>query len=216
MKNTLHALSGFSLLFSSVCSSQGATVVSNLDEATNGTQNIADPQAIRFTTGPGPGWIIDAINVRMTKADSTSEILTVTINEEDRGFPATTNSGLGLQSVSSTGTIDLAFTQISLASGDPATLAPNTPYWLVFGGPSGAGGPASTASWAFTNSADETGWSIDQQRIQELNGPGTGWSLTDPGTNSAYLFSIEASPIPEPSSLSLLGLCGVALLRRRR
>lgn len=216
MKNTLHALSGFSLLFSSVCSSQGATVVSNLDEATNGTQNIEDPQAIRFTTGPGPGWTIDAITVRMNKTGSASENLAVDIREEVNGFPTNINSGQGFElNFSSTGTIDLTFSNIRLSNGDRATLDPNTPYWLVFAGPDGSGGgPASTTSWAFTDSADQTGWSIDHQRLQEPGGPGSGWNVA--GTNSAYLFSIEATAIPEPSSLALLGLCGLGLLRRRR
>jgi hypothetical protein len=110
--------------------------------------------------------------------------------------------------------------QITMTAPTNFTLAAGNGYWLVFSDTTlGIFGRTALVATASTSYTSASGFSIPSTRSMfgALSDNPTGGQVTfyNIGSNIEK-FSVTASPAPEPASLVLMGLGGIALLHRRR
>jgi hypothetical protein len=105
-----------------------------------------------------------------------------------------------------------------------ATLSPNTMYWIVMTSTGGSGGSYvgqmdTAASPVFTTAIN--GWAVDFSHDTALSfNSGASWSTFNYGFNGMFIFSVDATPVPEPATwAAVLGLASFAMaggMRRQR
>jgi len=194
--------------------SQAATVmaVSNFDNAYNGSSvvfggNFAGKEykAVSFTTG---------------NLDTQFESLSYF--SQNIG-PSQTSVDIYDASGSTPGSLYFTLSSPSGSTGDQETLtgsgllSANTTYFAVFTA-TNSGDAATTTDPAQTDGPDTSisgsGWSIGDKMFTADKTDLTSW--TQSTTTSAPRLQINVSVVPEPSSLALLGLGGLALILRRK
>lgn len=174
--------------------------ISNLP-GNDGTQsaglNALRLKGMSFTTD-GSAWILDSAVLRLNTTTDDNPVLT--LNADAGTAPGAILATFGNPGSFGTGIDNYTFTL-------GTALNPNTKYWLVFGQPAGgaidwkASSPAQTPSGLWTHSGS----------VFTTNG-GTTWSTSSILTT----YELNATVVPEPATLTLLGAGLVALAARRR
>jgi hypothetical protein len=175
-------------------------IVSNLADATGGAESVEgnDAQIVaqEFVTG------------------SLSETLGDVIVHV--GFASGTLVAQGELTANNGGTIGADLTSLSFpaspVSGDVTltptsqiTLAANTGYWVILS----AGTGSADYAWNYTNTSSS---SLPNDAVS-TDGGSMFFYNQNPGT---VQLEIDSATVPEPASLGILTISGIALLRRRR
>lgn len=186
---------------------QGQVAVSNLGEPDAGfgpTVNAGFFEAMSFTTGPGPGWQVASVDLRLYASGSTPGTLSVSLNADSSGQPGAQIAALN------TGTTPTSLANYSYTPGGAVTLAASTIYWVVAQGT----GIADGYGWVVTNtSTAETGmagWTIEDWFANSTDG-GSTWNVGIPPSKFAVRL------VPEPLgcvALTSAALLGLAVGRR--
>ena len=173
---------------------------------------------MQFTTGSGSDWNLDSVVLNLGTfefaAGSAGGSIDVVLAADLGGLPGAT-----LALFPSAAPI-AAEEGITLAPTTMTILSPATSYWIVASADVG-----DEYQWNFSEDLGETGlpgWSIGDSTLGGY--PAGEWTqLTLPGlpggsdVTPASLFQVNATAIPEPSTLAIIGLTtGVGLVRRRR
>jgi hypothetical protein len=163
----------------------------------------AGPIAESFSTTSGSLDLVDVI-VNLTDGGSvgsgTTTISLFSNNPSPGGpFPGTLLATIGSVSDSQLSSSFQGF-NISLAS--PYALAPNTRYWIELSSTS-----SSTAQWAYTFNGSGVG--VASEFFNNSSG-------TSPTLSGPYSMEALAAPVPEPSTLAILGLSALVLVYTAR
>jgi len=193
-------------------------LVSNLSEAQIGGVSVGQlngvtfmQRANAFTTGSAAaGYTLNSATLKMSNASGDPSDFSLELFSESSGNPGSSLAALSGSSDPATAG-DFTYTATGV------TLLPNTTYFLVADAANSGPNVSDFYSWGQTLSTAQTttdGWTVaDVSRFSPNDG--ATWSAG----NSVLLFSIDATgvpAIPEPTSLALLSLGGLALVRRRR
>ena len=201
----------FAVVFALVSFSSGSVraevLIGNLPTANDAGSNSIGKnlfgntfeRAVKFTM-PSTAYTVDNVVLRLSEALSDGPPL-ITIRAGDNGddpgsLLATLNNPLLSDSMD-----DYTFTPIGTI-----TLAADSSYWVQV---SHATNVADFQWWTSSGNNEPTGaatWEVYRQRAN-----GGVWG----NNNTPSTFEINATPIPEPTSLMLLNLCGWMLLLPR-
>jgi hypothetical protein len=105
-------------------------VVTNLDNTGTSETGFGNPIATSFTTGPGPGWTLDAVTLMLQRdpGGSAADTITVRVLSDAAGTPGSFLGSLTGPSIP----IDTATpTGFSFAPGGTIDLSEATTYWVV-------------------------------------------------------------------------------------
>jgi len=191
---------------------QGTVYLSNLGEASITSGDVASDAwaAALFRTGGNPnGYHLSAIELLMTVPFGAPSGFSVSLYDFDgsRGSPGVWLAGLN-------GPDPISASTYSYSASD-VTLESSTSYFVVLT----AMTPTVLGSYRW-NIAETRGYDSDDGWLVGsgvwVSSDGTGWGF---GRPLPFQLAIYATPIPEPSSLALLGLGGLfvfsSVLRRR-
>lgn len=210
-----------------ICPLQAQVVgVSNLGDSIIGyVYNVYTDQyvAMNFTTGPGVGWPLASLDLRLDAYGINPGDLTVSLNADASGLPGVLIDTLA------TPVPPTLLTDYNFTLGSSLWLAPETTYWIVA---SGTGTVSEDYGWGWASSSTPTaetglpGWTILDGVAGSADG-GLNWSvypyqIIDLGTiqvaiNQPAMFAVNLVPEPHESALMAgLGLFAFAAWRRRR
>jgi hypothetical protein len=192
-------------------SAHAIVVVSNLSDPLQvdfDADGVHFATAGSFTTSAAGTYKLNSVSISMQVNNTAGDTTGLRLRANSGGVPGALIEDLGsklaplgqsLQIYNSTGSI----------------LSPNTTYWLTLGETGSGGGQ----QWNGTESTAETSpisWTIGDQTFDMAIGSGI-WNQVNFGTpNSAPLFAVDASPVPEPSAAWLaIAAGGSALLLTR-
>jgi hypothetical protein len=207
------------LLAPQITRAQGIVYVSNLGQASTGSDSVGSDSwlAMGFDTGTNAsGYVLDSVQLGITDATGNPSGFTVMLCAQNYNNPAGPFPGSSLETLNgsanpSTGGI-YTYTDAS-----DLILLPSTDYFIVL-----------TAGTTVANGAYE--WSVTGIGNNSSYNPSGGWlgglgpvlhssngsSWSDsPGTTFAQ-FAIDATAIPEPSSSLLILLGGGVFIYVRR
>lgn len=167
-----------------------------------------------ITDGSAASFQLDAVTVSMDAAANTGGGFFIAIYSNGVGEP-----GTQLELLSGTANPAAAGEYTYTSTG--LTLAPNTSYWVVAGIAGGSG----IYPWKLENLEEVhfTGpWQIPatNTHISSFQNGGDNWRNDLPHDGYARLFSVSATPVPEPSTMQVLlfggGTAVIALASRAR
>lgn len=204
------------LLSQKTLQAQGIVYVSNLGQASTGSRAVGSNSwlAVDFRTGTNSsGYMLNSVQLAMTDASGNAS-----------GFTAMIYSsiiGAGIDPGSSLGTLNGSLNPVTAG-----TYTYNTPSNLILS-PSAYYFIVLTAGTAVANGAYE--WSVTSVGNNSSYNPSGGWlggggpvdqSSDGSQWSSTSLtfaqFAVNATAIPEPGVLSLLGLGGLGFVWQRR
>jgi hypothetical protein len=201
------------LLFSQNGSPQGTvTYVSNLGQPSSGAVSVGNDSwfAANFITGTNAaGYLLNSVQLQMADASGTPNGFSVTIYSSVGGAGIFPGSGLGGLAGAADPTTAGVYTY---TPGSSLTLSANTVYFVVVTAGSTVGDGA--YEWSVTGSPT-TGynsyhWGGELFFAQSVNG--SSWSYT----SSTYgLYSLDATPAPEPGAVGLMVVGGLVVGWRR-
>lgn len=181
-----------------------AQIVSNLDEVANSADSVTSTlwRANRFTTGNNAGgYTLDSVIGRFS-AQTTAGTFIAQIYSDNESRPNVSLESLTGAAPATAG--DHTFSSAGLS------LDANTSYWIAWTATSGQYTPENT----FSNSETSTdGWTIGGSSAS--GDAGGNWTAeSGPG---ARLFSIQATPVPEPHEYAMfVGLGLMVFVGARR
>ena len=183
---------------------QGTIYISNLGANSLGTVAIANNAWLAQSFGTGPnsqGYSLNNIQLSLTPASGTPSGFSVFLYGGNGAYPSNSLASLTGPSNPSQGGI-VTFSDSSLA------LLPSTRYWIVLTAQStlSSGAYSSSIASFFTYTASDNWW-MDRYYAKSLDG--LNWVDNNVGFN--LQFAVNATAIPEPSSLALY-LCGSLLI----
>ncbi len=166
-------------------------------------------RASSFTTD-NQSYFLTSVTLSIDGATDTSSPLFFSIYSDDGGLP-----GIEVTNGSLTGDLNPTGGLSVYTPSGSLFLDANTTYWLTTGTETGNG----RSLWDYASDDSETGaWTIGNASAVSLN-QGASWSSVGLATVD-YLYSVSASPVPEPSQYALLfgcfSLAAVVFKRRRR
>jgi hypothetical protein len=199
-----------------IVQAQGTTYLSNLGQPSDGSNAVGSDSwlaALFFTGTNSSGYMLDSLQLAITDASGNPSGFTVMLYSAFIG-------GGGTFPGSSLGTLDgsLNPTTAGIYTFTPAsnlTLSPHTTYFIML-----------TAGTAVVNGAYE--WSVMNTpsynpvdkwlgAITSTSMNGSSWRPLPTYPQLDYSqYAINATPIPEPNVLGLLGLGGLTFLWHRR
>lgn len=189
--------------------SQGAVMVSNIDSNLNGLVVVTDTNwfASSFVTdNSAAAFTLDQIELSMGDVGGGSEGgFTVRIYSDSGNTPGTLLETLsGDANPTSGGLFDYTSTGLALST--------NTTYWVVVGVT-----VDNIFFWNIENSAPTGTWTIPDAQSISTNG-GLTWQTFTGEEGRPQMFSVSATPVPEPAVTGLLavGLASTLLARKRR
>jgi hypothetical protein len=193
-------------LGATVSASAQSTLLSTLNSTTaSGSQWIGYDQVVqKFTTG-SQSENIGSISVAIGSESDPGSDFTISIYSNSSGQPGSVVSN-GLLSGAAVPTVN----SVNEYDASGLTLAANTTYFLFFNNTIGQNVLVQTAQALSTSST--AGWTLGDPEYR-YNGHLI-WN--DIGQVGVPLFSINAAPVPEPTTLALAGLSGLGLLLFRR
>jgi hypothetical protein len=159
-----------------------------------------------FTTGSNAGgYTINSITLLFGNSYNTTGTFTLYLCPEIEEAVPDKASGLNIGEISSAINSQKTFT---ISGGFDAT--PDTTYWIV--GTSDVEGFSWVASSNLTV-VGEAGWSFGTTAYINSDDYSIGGT---PGTPTTQMFSINAEAIPEPATMGLISLIGIATLATKR
>jgi hypothetical protein len=194
---------------------QGTLYVSNLGQPSTGNAAVASDAwlAALFQTGTNSaGYVLNSIQLLMTAASGSPNGFSVSL------YSFNVNSGPENRLGSLSGAANPSAGGLFTYTTSSLTLSPSSNYWVVLT----AATPVANGSyyWSGANSgvySSSGGWFLSGGSFFSTDGLSSHWSgsRTGPGP---FQLAINATAIPEPSSLVLFGLGGMylALVAKRR
>jgi hypothetical protein len=180
--------------------SQGALYLSNLGESSSGGYVGGGSQ--NFETGEASsGYILNSVTLQMGGYAPIASNFSVSIYSDNSG-----QVGVSVGLLSGNSDPETAGQYIYAASG--IVLNSTTTYWIVAVCDSSSSNPLFPPGgyiWPSTMSSNyvsEDGWKIDNSGNPEFP--------------TILQFALNATPVPEPSTVAIVGLGLIAVLRRRK
>jgi hypothetical protein len=208
-------LFAFGLLARQSVQAQGSiTYLSNLAQPSVSSLAVGSDSwlAADFLTGSNAdGYLLDSIQLAMADAAGNPSGFMVGIYARDphNSTDITPGDSLGILSGSLNPTTAGIYTYATASS---LILSPSTGYFIVLTANTAAANGTYELSAAGASSYSPSGGWVGGNHLRISNN-GSSWNSLS-GTYPQ--FAINATPIPEPGVLSLLGLGGAALLWRRQ
>jgi len=202
------------LLVSQTARTQGTAYLSNLGQSSSGSNPVGSNSwdAVLFQAGNNAsGYTLDSIQLGMADASGNPSDFTVMLYSAIVLAGSFPGSSLGTLDGSLNPTTAGIYTYVP---GSSLTLSPNTLYYLVLTAGTAVSNGAYQWDYASSpayNPSDNWGWG---NGLRSSNG--TSWSLLGAYPNDYPQFAIDATAIPEPGILGLLGLGGFGFLWHRR
>jgi hypothetical protein len=191
------------------------TYLSNLGQPSTGTNAVGSDSwlATLFITGTNSiGYTLNSIQLGMAHASGNPSGFTVMIYTSIIGNAILPGSSLGTLNGSLNPTTAGIFTYTPASN---LTLSPSTIYYIVL--TAGTAVANGTYEWTFMNIASynpSAGWGGG---VTLSSVDGSSWFRLGSNPNYDYSqFAINATAIPEPGVLGLLGLGGLGFLWYRR
>jgi hypothetical protein len=202
------------LLPPQIARAQGTIYLSNLGQSPVGSLAVGSNSwvAAGFYTGTNPGgYVLNSVQLGMTDASGNPSDFTAMLYYPLVGGPP---SGPGRSLATLNGSLDpVTAGTYTYAAPSNLTLPPSTEYFIVLTAGTAVANGAYEWSLSGTDSYNPSeGWSNLGGVWTSSNGSFLSWNLT----SSFPQFAINASPVPEPSTLGLLALGGFFLVRQRR
>jgi hypothetical protein len=203
----------FTLLAPQIVQAQGTiTYVSSLSQNSTGNVLVGSDSwmAVDFFTGSNAGgYSLNSIQLGIADASGNPNGFTAMLYTATGGPAVVPGSSLGTLDGSLNPAVGGIFTYTPASS---LTLSPNTIFFIVLtAGTTIANGAYSWSESAYPPSINN--WGMGNGIIESGNGI-SGWSPT-PYLGIAQI-AINATPIPEPGVLGLVGLGGLAFLWHRK
>ena len=190
------------LLAPQAAQSQGTMYVSSLGQPSTGSVAVGSDswQAEFFATGKNPGgYLLNSIQLAMAPASGAPSQFIVALYSAHDPIAHRPDSSLGILAGSS----DPETSGIYNYTASGVTLPPSTYYYVVL--TSGTTVSSGFYAWSFNNSPPVTsgGWGGTQNLFNSSDGSSWHFAYEDPQ------FSVTATVVPEPDTLSLLALAGL-------
>ena len=188
------------------------TYLSNLGQASAGSLGVGSDSwyAALFFTGTNPsGYELDSIQLEMADASGNPNGFTAMLYSASFGSGIAPGNSLGTLDGSVNPAMGGIFTYTPISN---LTLSRNTPYFIVLS--SGTAVADGAYGWSFVGTysySQNGGWRTFANIFQSSNG--SSWTSA---TSSDAQFAINATAVPEPGVLGLIGLGGLAFLWHRR
>ena len=211
MKTLLCVCALAGLLTPEFISAQGVTYVSNLGEPSTGSQAVGSDSwfAVSFRTGANAnGYQLNSVQLFMDQASGNPNGFTIALYNGNGSFPGDSFGNLiGFEPLTP---------GIFTFSNPGIVLPPSTSYFIV----ATAAAPVAQGSyqWRTASGAGEfygNGWIRGAAHYYSPNG--SSWTVN---RESSFQFAINATAVPEPSSLVLLCfsslILGIHLFRRAK
>ncbi len=185
------------------------TLIGNMpqanDDAISANLTVLRKKAMGFTTD-NQAYLLERVDTRLFASTSaTTPVLQVWSSMA--GGPAGEMPGTMLEELGTQLTIQAGISTVFFLGGS-LQLAPNTTYWLVMGTPA----VSDSYDWRGSLPAiTPTGFATHFGSLFTANG-GSSW--TNSSTLNSYM--IEATVVPEPATLVVLGLSLLGVLFSRR
>lgn len=194
----LGALAASFILAASSGARGDSILYDNLNAATDSTSTVADDTwfAASFGTGEASA-VLQSVTLLIGRS-SIGGAVQVDVYGDGGLEP-----GSPLATLIGPPTIPTALGEVTFSSTGLA-LAANATYWVV------AHAPTGSFDWAWTDSNTGAGPGF-QTTWSESDDAGSSWFTAD-----SYPFQMRVTAVPEPSSMALAGLAGIAWLAFRR
>ncbi|MGB8369561.1 MAG: choice-of-anchor R domain-containing protein [Limisphaerales bacterium] len=197
------------LLLPLMAQAQGTLYVSNLGQAPNGSVAVASDSWVAelFRTGTDSGgYDLNSVQLLMDAALGSPNAFTVLLYSNNSNFEPGSSLG-SLTGSDPAGGGNFTYTASSI------TLLPSTFYWIVITSTT----PLASGSYYWSladtfNYSSSNGWGIGSY---DKSSDGSSWVSN---RSNPLQFAVDASTIPEPSTLALagLGLACLSFWRRRQ
>jgi hypothetical protein len=205
MKNIIisgMSLFALALLAPQTARPQGTMFVSSLGQPATGSAEVGSDSwlAAEFRTGNNSaGYVLDSVQLAMAPASGAPSQFIVALYSSVNTIAPLPGSSLGILAGSS----DPVTSGIYNYATSGVTLSPSTDYYVVL--TSGTSVSTGFYAWSFNNSPPVTsgGWGGTQDLLYSSDGSSWRFAYEDPQ------FSVTATAVPEPDTLSLLALAGL-------
>jgi hypothetical protein len=189
------------LLAPTIVQAQGTTYLSNLGQLSIGSHAVASDSWLAadfFTGNNADGYMLNSVQLGMTDASGNPNGFTIMIYANSNPDTILPGSSLGTLSGSADPVTAGTYTYAPVSN---LTLSPNADYFIVLTAETAVANGAYDWSRTDTDSYNPNGGWSGERGIFFTSSNGLNWNLSSPYAQ----YAINATPIPEPSSLSLLG-----------